>query len=240
MKYWWDNLDDEEKMTAFAIGGMALAILAITLFFAIPRNEKMKHCKVMWEWTIQLQEYRVCNEDKLGIYEYDYPDCLGHIFGMWDGCVSEPLFKNHEEEMRRVIPDGAYDIRETVDKFNESIRHEDSDGNVTYTENTYYKRHYFYKINRWMPSNTLCASGYDKNPHEPECDLPTYIQDPQLGDKIRNGGHSEEYTVTGEIDSKVKTLTLTKSQWSDLQDNATIYYKRRPLSSEIKDMRIGE
>ena len=54
MKYWWDNLDDEEKMTAFAIGGMALAILAITLFFAIPRNEKMKHCKVMWEWTIQL------------------------------------------------------------------------------------------------------------------------------------------------------------------------------------------
>lgn len=91
-----------------------------------------------------------------------------------------------------------------------------------------------------MPSNTLCASGYDKNPHEPECDLPIYIQDPQLGDKIRNGGHGEEYTVTGEIDGKIKTLTLKKSQWSDLQDNATIYYKRRPLSSEIKDMQIGE
>ena len=46
MKYWWDNLDYEEKMTAFAISGMALAIIAITLFFAIPRNEKMKHCKI--------------------------------------------------------------------------------------------------------------------------------------------------------------------------------------------------
>lgn len=64
MKYWWDNLDDEEKMTAFAIGGMALAILAITLFFAIPRNEQMKRCKVQWQWTVQLQEYRICEESK--------------------------------------------------------------------------------------------------------------------------------------------------------------------------------
>lgn len=159
---------------------------------------------------------------------------------MWDGCTSEPLFKNHEEEMRRVIPDGAYDIREIVEEFNESIRHEDSDGNVTYTEHTYYKKHYFYKINRWMPSNTLSASGFDKNPHEPECDLATYIQDPQLGDKIRNNGHVEEYTVTGKINDKYKTLTLTKSQWSDLSSNDSITYKRRPLSDKISDMKIGE
>lgn len=46
MKYWWDNLDDDEKMTAYALGGIVLAIIGITLFFAIPRNEKMKHCEV--------------------------------------------------------------------------------------------------------------------------------------------------------------------------------------------------
>lgn len=240
MKYWWDNLDDDEKMTAFALLGIVVAIIGITLFFAIPRNEKMKHCKIQWEWTVQTQEYRVCDEDKLGIYEYDYSDCLEHFLGTWDGLGYESTFKNHEEEKRRVIPDGAYDIRETVDKFNESIRHEDSDGNVTYTEHTYYKRHYFYKINKWMPLNTLSASGFDKNPHEPECDLPTSIPDPQIGDKIRQCGHNEKYTVTGTIDEKQKTLNLTHSQWSDLQDNATIYYKRRPLSSEIKDMQIGK
>lgn len=147
------------------------------------------------------------------------------------------MFKDHAGERNRTVPAGAYDVEERIEKYEER-RHEDDDGTVHY--NTIYRYRYYYKINRWCNANVLCASGCDKNPHEPECDLHTYIQDPQLGDKIRNGGHSEEYTVTGEIDGKIKTLTLTKSQWSDLQDNATIYYKRRPLSSEIKDMRIGE
>lgn len=225
-------------MTAFAIGGMVLAIIAITLFFAIPRNEKMKHCEIQWQWTIQLQEYRQCNESKWGTIDYDYDDGKEHILCEWDrGYYAS--WKDHNAERNSVVPAGAYDVIESMplEKYEER-RHEDSDGNVHY--NTIYRYKYYYKINRWCNSNILAASGFDKQPHEPECDLPTYIQDPQLGDKIRNGGHSEEYTVKGEIDGKFKTLTLTKNQWSDLQDNATIYYKRRPLSDKISDMRIGE
>ena len=237
MKYWWDNLDDDEKMTAFALGGIALAILAITLFFAIPRNEKMKHCKVQWQWTIQLQEYRICNESKWGTIDYEYSDGKEHILGEWDGLGHDSIFKDHAGERNRVVPAAAYDVTERVEFYEDR---KVSDGEDSYHYEKVYRYKYYYKINRWCNSNILAASGFDKQPHEPECDLPTYIQDPQIGDKIRQGGHSEKYTVSGEIDGKTKKLTLTKKQWSDLQDNATIYYKRRPLSSEIKDMRIGE
>lgn len=236
MKYWWDNLDDDEKMTAFALGGIALAILAITLFFAIPRNEQMKRCKVQWQWTVQLQEYRICEESKWGTIDYDYSDGKEHFLGQWDSGYVSP-FKDHVEERNRVVPAAAYDLTERVEFYEDR---KVSDGEDSYHYEKVYRYKYYYKINRWCNSNILAASGFDKQPHEPECDLPTYIQDPQIGDKIRQGGHNEKYTVTGTIGEKQKTLNLTFSQWSDLQDNATIYYKRRPLSSEIKDMRIGK
>lgn len=48
MKYWWDNLDDDEKMTACALFGIVVVIIGITLFFAIPRTEEMTDCEVRW------------------------------------------------------------------------------------------------------------------------------------------------------------------------------------------------
>lgn len=236
MKYWWDNLDDDEKMTAYALLGIVVVIIGITLFFAIPRNEKMKHCKIQWQWTVQLQEYRICNESKWGTIDYDYSDGKEHILGQWDGGYVSPL-KDHAGERNRVVPAAAYDVTERVEFYEDR---KVSDGEDSYHYEKVYRYKYYYKINRWCNSNILAASGFDKQPHEPECDLPTYIQDPQIGDKIRQGGHNEKYTVTGTIGEKQKTLNLTFSQWSDLQDNATIYYKRRPLSSEIKDMQIGK
>lgn len=237
MRYWWNNLDDDEKMTVFAIGGIALVILAVTLFFAIPRKEEMTNCKAQWQWTIQLQEYRQCNESKWGTIDYDYADGKEHLLGEWDNLGYDSMFKDHTGERDRTVPAGAYDIEERIEEYEEH-RHEDDSGNVHY--DTIYRYKYYYKIDRWCNADVLCASGCDKNPHEPECDLPTHIQNPQLGDKIRNGGHSEEYNVIGTVDGKQMTFNLTHSQWSDLLENDLITYKRRPLSSEIKDMQIGK
>lgn len=236
MKYWWDNLDDDEKMTACALFGIIVVIIGITLFFAIPRAEEMTDCEVRWQWTIQTQEYRICEESKWGTIDYDYPDGKEHFLGQWDGGYVSP-FKDHAGERNRVVPVTAYDVTEKIEFYEDR---KVSDGEDSYHYESIYRYRYYYKINRWCNSNLLAASGFDKTPHEPECDLPTCIQNPQLGDKIRNSRHDEKYTVTGKIDKKPKTLTLTKNQWSDLVNGDAITYKRRPLSDKIIDMKIGE
>ena len=189
MKYWWDNLDDDEKMTAFALLGIVVVIIGITLFFAIPRNEKMKHCKMQWEWTVQLQEYRICEESKWGTIDYDYSDGKEHLLGEWDGLGYDSIFKDHAGERNRVVPAAAYDVTERVEFYEDR---KVSDGEDDYHYEKVYRYKYYYKINRWCNSNILAASGFDKQPHEPECDLPTSIPDPQIGDKIRQCGHNEK------------------------------------------------
>lgn len=234
-------MTDDEKLELAAIVGVIAFIVGIIIFFLVPVTEKVKVEEVNWHWTVGVMEYQKCYENKWGREEYEYADGKEHFFGSWDGLGYDSPFKNHERDRANAVPAGAYDIVEKVEKYGEK--------KVTLSEDDYYyvdvyRYKYYYYINRWKESVGMVAGGHDKNPHEPECDLPYSITEPQLGDRVRTAGHSESYSALCRCKGKVegttvcKTYILTKAQWSDLRAGDTIVIKRRRFGNKVKEMQI--
>ena len=231
-------MNEDEKLILYFFLALGAVIAGIVAFCLTPVTEKVAVSEVTWHWTIQLYEYQKCYENSWGREEYEYPDGKEHILGQWDGGYDSP-FKNHTADRMNAVPNGAYDITEKIEKY-DTKRVDDGDDDYHYED--IYRYRYYYYIDRWKPTNILMAGGHDKNPHEPDCEYDTYVNDPKLGDKKRGAGHEESYTAIGRAKGKTSNTTyvLTKDQWSDLTSDSYILVKRSRFGNKVKEMKFIE
>lgn len=229
-------MTDEEKFEFGFMLVVVAAIVALIIFCCIPVKEKVRVNEVSWHWTVQLYEYRKCDESSWGKIEYDYPDGREHFLSVYDGGYESP-WKDHNRDRDEAVPQGAYNLTERVERYGDRRV---SDGDDSYHYEDIYRYRYYYSINRWIESGILASGGFDKSPYEPECEYPLGIDNPQLGDITRGSGHQEAYHATGVVrdSGETKTYILTYSQWSDLKAGDTIEIKRGRFSDKVKEMVI--
>ena len=234
-------MSDDEKLIAGFFAILGAVIVGIIIFCMIPVEEKVRVEEVSWHWTVGVMEYQKCSEKAWGREEYDYSDGKEHFVCIWDGVGYDSIIKNHERDRENALPAGAYEVTEKVEKYDTR--------KVTLSEDNYYYKdvyryRYYYYINRWKEAPGIMAGGHDKQPHEPETELPYSIAEPKLGDRIRTAGHTESYKALGRTNGKVegttvcKTYILTKAQWSDLNVGDTIIIKHKRFSNKVKEMKI--
>ena len=197
------------------VSALALIIAGI-LYVAIPVKRYMKIKSMHWYWYIDVFEYRSVHEERFGTEEFDSKYYL----------FSEREPSNYDWTM--TVPEKAYNIRWTLE---ESGYHDDKQ---------WYRFKYTYNINRFVKVKELCTLGKDKQPYEHECDLPTEIKNPELGDSIRQCGHSEEYKVTGFVDDELITVNIPADTYFNITENDEFEYRKYRFGKEIFDIKIAE
>ena len=229
-------MTDEDKWIVGFFIALFAVIAGIVLYCAIPIEEKVVVNELSWHWTVQLYEYRKCDESAWGRLEYDYPDGREHLWSVNDGGYDSP-WKDHNRDRNEAVPQGAYNLVEKVEWYDDRRV---SDGEDGYYYEDVYRYRYYYSINRWVESSILTSGGFDKSPYEPECQYPFGVENPQLGDIIRGGGHEEVYHATGVVKKtgEAKTYEISYSQWSDLNAGDTIELKRSRFGNKVKEMVI--
>lgn len=193
----------------FIVSGVVIFLISLICYMAIPIEETMFVNKLRWSWDIPVYEYRVHNEDK------------------WYSAPSDAYDVERKREIHHW--DTVTDSEWT-----------DSKGNthkITHSEPVY-AWHYYYKINKWDNIQTLNAVGFDRNPHEPECNLESIVVNPKIGDKKR-GSHKETYDVFG-TDKKGKEhrYYISESDWENIEIGGKIKYKRHRFGDKIFEIKF--
>lgn len=208
----WEKIKDfYYDHSEACIGGVVLTVLAaLVLFLCIPISGEMKVDHTRWNWVIPIEEYKVCSHSS----------------------TCHP-------------PSDAYDVYTTLDTHyrtvTDSPSYTDSNGHYhaarTHQE-VYYTTRYHYKTNEWCKSYQLCESGFDRNPHEPDCDKPFDVDNPQLGD-LRRREHEEYYEVMGIYDEKTSTFKVDKADWERIEQGGTIQFKKLRFGDKLFNITIG-
>lgn len=210
---------DIEDYIPFIIAAV-LIIVSIIIFILIPKKGYMEVESTHWNWTIDLLEYRQVRES---------------------GSVSNHYTRGGAENAARSsIPDDAYNIEVETHSYTKIHHHEDQNGNKYTTTEIRYKAEYSYTVDRWEKYTELNSYGNDKSPYEPECDLPTDVERPKIGDLKRQNGHSEEYSATGTVKGETQTVWIPKWAWEKLTENDEFSYKKSVFGKEVQDIEIAE
>lgn len=211
--------DDTVKIIAI-ISAVAVVVALIIVFICSPIKGYMEVESYHWNWTIDVYEYDAVNKSAWGTEEFT---------SRWEW-FSERTPSCYD--MERSLPVGAYDVHYELKK------HHSYSSEVTTTD--YYRFYYTYTINEWVTLTALSTYGNDKNPYEHECDLPTDVENPNLGDRKRQHGHGEKYTATGIVDGKKTTVIITKYIFDKLTENDEFEYKRHRWNDIAYDIKIAE
>ena len=190
-------------------------IIAGILYAAIPVKRYMKIKSMHWYWTITIYEY-MCVTDE--------------VWGKEEFTDRYYLFSEREPSERdlEIVPDGAFNIHWSLEEYGYE------NGKETY------RFKYTYNIKRFVRVNELCTLGKDKQPYEHECDLPTEIKNPELGDRIRQCGHREEYKVTGFVDDELITVNIPAETYFKITEKDEFEYRKYRFGKEIFDIKIAE
>lgn len=208
----WEKIKDfYYDHSEVCIGGGILTVLAaLILFLAIPISGEMKVDRTRWIWTIPIEEYKVCS---------------------------------HSSESHP--PSDAYDIYTTLDTHyrtvTDSPAYMDSDGHhhaARTHQEVYYTTRYHYKRNEWCKSHSISEMGFDKKPHEPECDKPFDVPNPQLGD-LRRRDHTERYEVIGLYNEKTSTFEVDEADWEKIEQGGIIQFKKLRFGDKLFDITFG-
>ena len=211
--------DDTVKIVTITIAVIAVITL-IAVFICMPVKGYMEVESYHWNWTIDLFEYRQVHES---------------------GSVSEHYTRGGAENAaRNRIPGDAYNVDIETHSYTKTNHHEDQNGHKYTTTETRYKAEYSYTVDRWVKYTELNSYGNDKSPYEPECDLPTDVENPVLGDKKRQHGHMEKYTATGIVKGEKTTVIITKDIFDRLTDNDEFEYKRHRWNDVAYDIKLAE
>ena len=211
--------DDAVKTVTITIAVVAVIAL-IVAFICMPIKGYMDVESYHWNWTIDVYEYSAVNESTWGTEEFT---------SRWDW-FSERTPNSYDIE--RSLPSGAYNVSYELKKHH-SYSSED-------TTTDYYRFYYTYIINKWVPITKLSTYGNDKNPYEHGCDLSTDVENPNLGDRKRQYGHSEKYTATGIVNGEKTTVIITKCIFDRLTENDEFEYKRHRWNDVAYDIKIAE
>lgn len=218
----------EDHIFPIVIGLIILIIAAIGIVLAIPVQKEMKIESYHWHWSIQLYEYKATTDDAWGQTESR----------LWGG-------KGTSDE-KRAVPGDAYNIHASYEQYDKKKvidRTWKDDNGIEHEEYHYekvYRWHYYYTVNRWVPVSSVDSYGNDKEPYEAECEYPTDVSNPNLGDIKRQHGHSESYTVSGQVEDEWYTYEVNKSVYDNIYVGAEIAYKKYRLGKTIFDVQIYE
>lgn len=211
---------DIEDYIPFIIA-IVLIIVSIIVFICIPKKGYMKVDSTHWYWYVDVYEYKTVTESTWGTEEFT---------SQYDW-FSERTPSSYD--MERSLPAGAYAVSYELKKHH-------SYSNDKNTTTNYYRFYYTYDIDKWVKIKQLPKSGKDKNPCEPDCDLPTVIERQNIGDLKRQSGHTEEYSATGEVDGEIQTVFIPKWAWERLTENDEFSYKKSIFGKEVQDIQIAE
>jgi hypothetical protein len=212
--------DNDTLKTVCVVSAILVVVSIIVAFICIPVKGYMEVDSYHWNWTINVYEYGAVNKSTWGKEEFT---------SKWDW-FSERTPSSYD--MERSLPSGAYNVSYELKKH-----HSYSNENTT---TVYYRFYYTYTINEWVPITKLSTYGNDKNPYEHECDLPTDVENPNLGDRKRQYGHEEEYTATGVVNGETTTVIITKDIFDRLTENDEFEYKRHRWNGVAYDIKIAE
>lgn len=191
-----------------------IAILVSMLFIfliclcAIPVTETMTVDRVRWSWDIPIYIYTVHNEES------------------WDSPPSDAY---------DISKEWSYHYSRTV-KTGEWVDSEGLTHDITHSESVY-DWLYYYKVNRWDFSYNMSSVGFDRKPHEAECDIPYNVSSPKIGDQKRSA-HKEQYDVYGVIDCKAVCYHVTESDWKKIDVGGSITYSRHRFGDKIWNIRF--
>ena len=213
---------DIEDYIPVIVGAVLIIVpILILIFICIPKKGYMKVDSTHWYWYVDVYKYKTVKESTWGSEEFT---------SRYDW-FSERTPSSYDKD--RSLPAGAYAVTYELKKYRSTS---DSDGNTT----DYYRFKYTYDIDKWVFLRQLPSSGNDKDPHEHECDLPTDIERPNIGDLKRQNGHTEEYSATGKVNGEIQTVWIPKWAWERLTENDEFSYKKSIFDKEVQDIQIAE
>lgn len=210
----------DEIITYFAAGG---ALLFLILFFAIPVKGYMDVESTHWYWSVDILTYQQVNKS--------------------DRTGNRSSRSSAERAAREDIPADAYNISIDTHPDSEIVvdrEWKDEQGRThkdTHTEYYYYAT-YTYTVNQWVKTSEVSSCGKDKNPYEPERPFDTTAPD-VLGNQKCGAGHHEEYKVTGYVDKKIVTYTVSKSDWEQIKDTDEFGYTKFRFGNEIWNLKLA-
>lgn len=198
----------------------AVAFIGSLIGLLIPKSVTLDIDRVTWKYTINIDEERE-------FYEND-----------WD-LPSGARLDHTQEEIRsyKDVPDGTKEVikyrTKTVDDGYTTITKDLGNGyfseekipkTKTVQESyiateTKYKQvpvkdtKYYYYIDRYVYNRSVVTEGIDRNP---------YFGELNLSNKERESGREELYTVTGKVKNKDVTYTISKEDWSKLDEGMTV------------------
>lgn len=220
---------DEELRDRLLIVAGILAFIFFLAWCLIPVEDSMTIETIEWQWKVDVLQYQSCPETVNSLNK-------GGKFGSRRRAVT------HTDETReKLVPSDAYDITTSIREGTDRRKiGEDADGNALYTYDTYYYLVFSYRVDRWMPFNSIYASGYDDKPHEPDRPYPLTndITEPKVGMYSCVSGHTEYYHVNGVTDGKKKAFTISQADWKRLHDTNVkeIWFRHGRFDDEIQDM----
>lgn len=194
------------------VGIISFVFLAVSIicFFAIPVKWYMDVQSTHWIWTVDIYTYQAVKKS----------NSTGHFSSRWQA----------EENVKNLIPQNAYNVKiDTHRKSEEIVDREwkDEQGHIhkqTHTEYLYYST-YSYTNNEWVRTSAVSATGNDKQPHEPVRPYDISVPD-ELGNRKCSPNHVEEYTVTGIVNGKSETFSISKANWEQIGNNDEFSYSK--------------
>ncbi len=209
----------KKKSRLGLIIGIAV-LIALIAFACRPRNYSATVSDKSWQREIGVDVYKTVSESGWTLPDTarmtDSKEEVHHIDSVLDH------YETVEVERSRQVIDGYDTHTEYIDN-----------GDGTFTENTYqtprytteyyteqeerpvyrdvprYATKYYYDIEKWVPDRVLKTSGGDDEP---------YWDTTVLGDKERENGRSEQYSVTFSADKgKSYYVVIDQSLWDTLK-----------------------
>lgn len=168
---------------------------------------------------------------------------------IWHKDISVEQYKTFSEKSWESPPKNAYDIETKKEVYATHTKtvvdkpaYTDTNGVYhsakTHQETTKeYRTRYYYKIDRWGFSHYIPCSGFDRHPHEAECDLPFDIPQPKLGD-FRRGGTKDYYEVHGFFEQEGKYYDISEEDWKRIEIGGAITFKKFRFSERIWNIKF--
>lgn len=212
--------------------GVAVLMLAITMFISMPKSAKAEITEMSWTRTIDVESVVTMDES-----DWTVPDG-GKVYDEKQEIMSYKQVIDHYELRTRQVPVSVYDGEDYHTEYVDN-------GDGTFTERTYttpryrteyetetynepiyrndpvYGTRYYYKIKRWIPTRTVETSGDTKDPVWGEV---------ELAKGEREGAHYETYTIKLNGRKKSYTTTLNLEDWEKFNVGDNVKLKVHSLN----------
>lgn len=215
---------------------VVLVILGI-IALATPKIEKMTVEQIIWEYSMDIQEYRTVDESGWSLPSearlhrksqeiHHYNEVLDHyetktrqvseqvLVGYKDVVVGhKDLGNGYFEEITRQEP--IYKTEYRTETYQEPV----------YKSVPVYQTKYYYEIDKWIYDRTVTSSAFDRNPYWPEV---------QLTDKERVSRKDSKYFVrVVDSENNYENISVEYDEWLEIEVDTVVTVKKWLWTSKI-------